>query len=156
MNAVAFADISSQILFSGGDDAICKVWDRRTMREDDPKPVGALAGHQDGITFIDSKVSKETRLHSCALKVLVAQEGVTGTGLETQKLLFRVCRNWSLGEVFKPRNTRVFCAPLRRSVYKDQGRTYKMGLGRLLSGEELFFHRTQIQFPAHTAAHNHL
>lgn len=63
MNAVAFADISSQILFSGGDDAICKVWDRRTMREDDPKPVGALAGHQDGITFIDSKVSKETRLH---------------------------------------------------------------------------------------------
>lgn len=61
MNAVAFADISSQILFSGGDDAICKVWDRRTMREDDPKPVGALAGHQDGITFIDSKVSKETR-----------------------------------------------------------------------------------------------
>lgn len=77
MNAVAFADISSQILFSGGDDAICKVWDRRTMREDDPKPVGALAGHQDGITFIDSKVSKDTRLHSQALKVLVAQEGVT-------------------------------------------------------------------------------
>lgn len=55
VNAVAFADMSSQILFSGGDDAICKVWDRRTMREDDPKPVGALAGHQDGITFIDSK-----------------------------------------------------------------------------------------------------
>ncbi|XP_028933736.1 DDB1- and CUL4-associated factor 11 isoform X1 [Ornithorhynchus anatinus] len=55
VNAVAFADTSSHILFSGGDDAICKVWDRRTMREDDPKPVGALAGHQDGITFIDSK-----------------------------------------------------------------------------------------------------
>ncbi|XP_039354222.1 DDB1- and CUL4-associated factor 11 [Mauremys reevesii] len=55
VNAVAFADGSSHILFSGGDDAICKVWDRRTMREDDPKPVGVLAGHQDGITFIDSK-----------------------------------------------------------------------------------------------------
>ncbi|XP_020822785.1 DDB1- and CUL4-associated factor 11 isoform X1 [Phascolarctos cinereus] len=55
VNAVAFADTSSHILFSGGDDAICKVWDRRTMREDDPKPVGALAGHRDGITFIDSK-----------------------------------------------------------------------------------------------------
>lgn len=63
MNAVAFADISSQILFSGGDDAICKVWDRRTMREDDPKPVGALAGHQDGITFIDSKVGREADLY---------------------------------------------------------------------------------------------
>ncbi|XP_062994030.1 DDB1- and CUL4-associated factor 11 isoform X1 [Elgaria multicarinata webbii] len=55
VNAVAFADNSSHILFSGGDDAICKVWDRRTMREDDPRPVGILAGHQDGITFIDSK-----------------------------------------------------------------------------------------------------
>ena len=64
MNAVAFADVSSQILFSWGDDAICKVWDRRTMREDDPKPVGALAGHQDGITFIDSKVGAEAGPHS--------------------------------------------------------------------------------------------
>lgn len=43
------------------------------MREDDPKPVGALAGHQDGITFIDSKVSKETGLH----KGSGSQEGVT-------------------------------------------------------------------------------
>nr|XP_056719265.1 DDB1- and CUL4-associated factor 11 [Euleptes europaea] len=55
VNAVAFADTSSHILFSGGDDAICKVWDRRTMREGDPRPVGVLAGHRDGITFIDSK-----------------------------------------------------------------------------------------------------
>ncbi|XP_040210519.1 DDB1- and CUL4-associated factor 11 isoform X2 [Rana temporaria] len=55
VNAVAFADDSCHILYSGGDDALCKVWDRRTMREDDPKPVGVLAGHQDGITYIDSK-----------------------------------------------------------------------------------------------------
>ncbi|XP_063769705.1 DDB1- and CUL4-associated factor 11 isoform X2 [Pseudophryne corroboree] len=55
VNAVSFADDSCHILYSGGDDALCKVWDRRTMREDDPKPVGLLAGHQDGITFIDSK-----------------------------------------------------------------------------------------------------
>ena len=32
------------------------MWDRRTLREDHPKPVGNLAGHHDGITFIDSKV----------------------------------------------------------------------------------------------------
>ncbi|MEE6519812.1 hypothetical protein FKM82_017546, partial [Ascaphus truei] len=55
VNAVSFADESCHILFSGGDDALCKVWDRRTMREDDPKPVGVLAGHHDGVTFIDSK-----------------------------------------------------------------------------------------------------
>lgn len=56
MNAVAFADGSSQLLFSGSDDALCKVWDRRTLREDRPQPVGHLAGHRDGITFIHSKV----------------------------------------------------------------------------------------------------
>lgn len=55
VNAVAFADSSSHILFSGGDDALCKVWDRRTMRDDDPQPVGVLAGHRDGITFLHSK-----------------------------------------------------------------------------------------------------
>lgn len=86
MNAVAFADISSQILFSGGDDAICKVWDRRTMREDDPKPVGALAGHQDGITFIDSKVSRDAALHSQSTKVPVVQERVSKwTGIGTHQ-----------------------------------------------------------------------
>uniref|UniRef100_A0A9J7YEB2 Ddb1 and cul4 associated factor 11 n=1 Tax=Cyprinus carpio carpio TaxID=630221 RepID=A0A9J7YEB2_CYPCA len=55
VNAVAFADSSSQLLFSGSDDALCKVWDRRTLREDRPQPVGHLAGHRDGITFIHSK-----------------------------------------------------------------------------------------------------
>lgn len=55
VNAVAFADLTSQILFSGGDDGLCKVWDRRTLREDHPVPVGVLAGHYDGITYIDPK-----------------------------------------------------------------------------------------------------
>lgn len=58
VNAVAFADSSSQLLFSGSDDALCKMWDRRTLREDHPQPVGQLAGHRDGITFIDSKVKQ--------------------------------------------------------------------------------------------------
>lgn len=39
------------------------------MREDDPKPVGALAGHQDGITFIDSKVGRKTGLCSVSFTV---------------------------------------------------------------------------------------
>ena len=111
MNAVAFADISSQILFSGGDDAICKVWDRRTMREDDPKPAGALAGHQDGITFIDSKVGQEAGLHSQATKVLVAQEGmkVDWCGNLTSSLLTKVCKSWSLGKGLKPGNMNSIC-----------------------------------------------
>lgn len=55
VNAVCFADDSSQILYSGGDDGLCKVWDRRTLSENSPTPVGTMAGHIDGITFIDTK-----------------------------------------------------------------------------------------------------
>ena len=32
------------------------MWDRRTLHQDNPVEVGALAGHTDGITYIDSKV----------------------------------------------------------------------------------------------------
>lgn len=32
-----------------------KVWDRRTLDESSARPVGILAGHMDGITFIDSR-----------------------------------------------------------------------------------------------------
>uniref|UniRef100_A0A2R5LNM0 Putative ddb1 and cul4 associated factor 11 n=1 Tax=Ornithodoros turicata TaxID=34597 RepID=A0A2R5LNM0_9ACAR len=55
VNTVSFADKTSQILFSGGDDGLCKVWDRRMLSEAHPKPVGVLAGHRNGITYIDSK-----------------------------------------------------------------------------------------------------
>ena len=33
-----------------------QVWDRRSLSETNPQPVGVLAGHMDGITFIDTKV----------------------------------------------------------------------------------------------------
>ncbi|CAH1170358.1 unnamed protein product [Phaedon cochleariae] len=55
VNSVCFADESSHIIYSGGDDGHVKVWDRRTLDEKSPQPVGVLAGHVDGVTFIDSK-----------------------------------------------------------------------------------------------------
>ncbi|XP_076242069.1 DDB1- and CUL4-associated factor 11 isoform X1 [Calliopsis andreniformis] len=55
VNAVAFADNSAQILYSAGDDGLCKVWDRRTLNEANPSPVGMLAGHMNGITYIDPR-----------------------------------------------------------------------------------------------------
>ncbi|KAH0812047.1 hypothetical protein GEV33_010747 [Tenebrio molitor] len=55
VNSVAFADDSSHIIYSGGDDGLIKVWDRRTLDESSARPVGILAGHMDGITFIDSR-----------------------------------------------------------------------------------------------------
>ncbi len=55
VNAVAFADTTTHILASGGDDGICKIWDRRALHENDPVPVGIFAGHVDGITYIDPR-----------------------------------------------------------------------------------------------------
>jgi len=55
VNAVCFVDETTHVLASGGDDGLCKVWDRRALREDDPRPVGVLAGHVDGITYIDPR-----------------------------------------------------------------------------------------------------
>ncbi|KAI8509552.1 hypothetical protein Bbelb_119800 [Branchiostoma belcheri] len=54
-NAVTFADASSQILFSGGDDGLLKVWDRRALSEESPREVGVLLGHLDGVTHIHSR-----------------------------------------------------------------------------------------------------
>ena len=48
-------DETTHVLASGGDDGVCMVWDRRALREDDPQPVGVLAGHTDGITYIDPR-----------------------------------------------------------------------------------------------------
>ncbi|CAI4218292.1 unnamed protein product [Parascedosporium putredinis] len=54
VNAVCFADTSSpHILYSGSDDSVIKVWDRRSMG--DRREAGAFVGHIEGITHIDSK-----------------------------------------------------------------------------------------------------
>ncbi|CAI5959549.1 unnamed protein product [Closterium sp. NIES-64] len=71
VNAVAFADETSQLIYSGSDDRICKVWDRRLLDNTEPigpggggerqgvgcrnKPVGVLVGHTEGITHLASK-----------------------------------------------------------------------------------------------------
>lgn len=55
VNAVGFLDDSSNVMFSGMDDGIVKLWDRRCLNETHPEPIGILVGHLDGITYIDSK-----------------------------------------------------------------------------------------------------
>lgn len=44
VNAVAFVDSATHILASGGDDGLIKIWDRRSLRESNPTPVGIFAG----------------------------------------------------------------------------------------------------------------
>lgn len=55
VNTVTYADDSPYMVYSGGDDALCMVWDMRTLNESDPRPVAGLVGHSGGITYIDSK-----------------------------------------------------------------------------------------------------
>ncbi|KAK8506242.1 hypothetical protein V6N12_074290 [Hibiscus sabdariffa] len=54
VNTVTFADESGNLIYSGSDDNLCKVWDRRCFVAKD-KPAGVLMGHLEGITFLDSR-----------------------------------------------------------------------------------------------------
>jgi WD40 repeat protein len=54
VNVVCFADpLSPNVLFSGSDDSVVKVWDRRSMAGG--RESGCLVGHMEGISFISSK-----------------------------------------------------------------------------------------------------
>ncbi|XP_059632631.1 LEC14B homolog isoform X3 [Cornus florida] len=54
VNTVCFADESGNLIYSGSDDNLCKVWDRRCFAAKG-QAAGALVGHLEGITFIDSR-----------------------------------------------------------------------------------------------------
>ncbi|XP_047317092.1 LEC14B homolog isoform X2 [Impatiens glandulifera] len=54
VNAVCFADESGHLIYSGGDDNLCKIWDRRCFSAKG-QAAGVLEGHLEGITFIDSR-----------------------------------------------------------------------------------------------------
>ncbi|TPX37132.1 hypothetical protein SmJEL517_g01015 [Synchytrium microbalum] len=54
VNAVCFADASSNVVISGSDDTTCKVWDRRSLAST-RDPTGVLVGHTEGITYVSSK-----------------------------------------------------------------------------------------------------
>lgn len=54
VNAVCFADPKDpNIIYSGSDDQVIKVWDRRSMG--DGREAGAFVGHTEGLTYLDSK-----------------------------------------------------------------------------------------------------
>ncbi|KAF9920875.1 hypothetical protein FBU30_009183 [Linnemannia zychae] len=57
VNSVCFAEpTSSQVVFSGSDDHLIKVWDRRSMGSGRySTPSGVLVGHAEGITYVTSK-----------------------------------------------------------------------------------------------------
>ncbi|XP_031406124.1 LEC14B homolog [Punica granatum] len=54
VNTVCFADESGNLIYSGSDDKLCKVWDRRCLVSRG-QAAGVLTGHLEGITYIDSR-----------------------------------------------------------------------------------------------------
>jgi len=58
VNTVCFLDENTNVLASGADDGLVKIWDRRSLRESsdgNSQPVGEMAGHVDGIAYLSSK-----------------------------------------------------------------------------------------------------
>ncbi|MCJ1308255.1 hypothetical protein MMC25_001908 [Agyrium rufum] len=54
VNAVCFGDAKSpHILYSGSDDTLIKIWDRRSLG--DSREAGVFMGHTEGVTYVDSK-----------------------------------------------------------------------------------------------------
>jgi len=55
INTVCYAEEdNNNTIFSGSDDTLCKVWDRRLLGKSN-QPVGCMVGHFEGITHICSK-----------------------------------------------------------------------------------------------------
>lgn len=55
INSVCFANrLNSQIIFTGSDDTLVKIWDRRMLGTNN-REVGAFVGHHEGITNVASK-----------------------------------------------------------------------------------------------------
>ncbi|KAK9822310.1 hypothetical protein WJX74_006159 [Apatococcus lobatus] len=54
VNAVIFADESSQLVVTGSDDREIKLWDRRALGTRQ-QPAGVFLGHTEGITHMDSR-----------------------------------------------------------------------------------------------------
>eukprot|EP00210_Caulerpa_lentillifera_P005138 g4910.t1 len=55
VNAVVYLDDASQVFASGSDDSLIKVWDKRVFRAGTHSIAGALIGHTEGLTHLDSK-----------------------------------------------------------------------------------------------------
>ena len=56
INSVCFANRQhSNIIFSGSDDGLVKVWDRRALNSRNHRPVGLFIGHAEGVSHVASK-----------------------------------------------------------------------------------------------------
>ncbi|CAJ0948700.1 unnamed protein product, partial [Mesorhabditis belari] len=105
INAVCFG-ARNHLVFSAGDDGLCKVWDRRAMNES-TQAAGVFAGHRDGITSIDARSddryvitnSKDQTIKLWDLRCFAKQSGIrqTRTSVQSQRWDYR----WNQNPSFK-------------------------------------------------------
>eukprot|EP01119_Soliformovum_irregulare_P020217 TRINITY_DN6512_c0_g1_i2.p1 TRINITY_DN6512_c0_g1~~TRINITY_DN6512_c0_g1_i2.p1 ORF type:complete len:271 (-),score=62.18 TRINITY_DN6512_c0_g1_i2:31-843(-) len=56
VNTVSYGeDSNNNMIISGSDDFLCKVWDRRVLGRERNVAVGAFMGHTEGVTHVSSK-----------------------------------------------------------------------------------------------------
>lgn len=64
VNSVCYLDRrNSSIFISGSDDGLCKLWDSRILRNN--QPVGIFYGHVSGITYVNSKEDNRYFISNC-------------------------------------------------------------------------------------------
>ncbi|KAK9810228.1 hypothetical protein WJX72_007006 [[Myrmecia] bisecta] len=64
VNAVAFVDDSPNLVVTGADDNMIKLWDRRALGSSQ-RPAGLFVGHTEGITHIDPKGDGRYFISNC-------------------------------------------------------------------------------------------
>ncbi|DBB09677.1 TPA: hypothetical protein ACH3X3_001323 [Trebouxia sp. C0006] len=64
VNAVCYAEDSPNIIVTGSDDSLIKVWDKRTVGSNS-RPAGMFVGHTDGMTHLDPKGDGRYLISNC-------------------------------------------------------------------------------------------
>ena len=54
-NACVFLDTSGQMVITGGEDGLIRLWDRRGLRGERDNPVATFPGHIDSVTSLDAR-----------------------------------------------------------------------------------------------------
>lgn len=88
INSVCFANRQqSNLIFTGSDDTLVKVWDRRALNNN--RPTGVFVGHAEGVTNVASKGDGVYLASNCKdqlLKVWDIRKMVSPERFESMKL----------------------------------------------------------------------
>jgi len=98
INCVCVANESGELIYSGGENGLINIWDRRALKRDNPRPVGQLAGHYDSIIHIDSRQddfhllsnSRDQSIKVWDIRNIATTEGIEATRRSVSRLDYYV------------------------------------------------------------------